>query len=699
MIGKAQTTANLLRDTHPRFHVSVETYTVGRHTKSSRFAHIVQQSAPGQRRWAARRQPLEQHQGVHPNVAFRVILRRLLYSLHFHHFRKHLGQKSGRIQQFERATRPALGQHQSEFVPDSLATYLVHEGRELLNGPLRSRLQIKREARSKTDTSQHAQLVFDKALPGVTDRAHQTEFQIFSATDEVQDRIIDWVQHHAIDGEVPALHILFRAGGESHRIRMSAVGVDPVTAKRSNLSDKFAGRDQHDSEVSSYGKSSLEQREHLIGRSAGGDVEVLRYATHQQVADATTHEVSLVAGGAQPGHDLPCRIPRCNRSHTYYYRKVSQTSGLILAIESSCDETAAAVVERGHRILSNIVASQIATHAPYGGVVPELASREHLRNIVPVVRAALDKAGVRLQDLDAVAVTEGPGLAGALLVGVAYAKSLAFALNKPLLAVNHLEGHIHAVLMAHSELGKARSLALVVSGGHTHLYLIEQGSYRNVGATLDDAAGEAFDKVAKLLGLGYPGGPWIDALAAHGDPTAVAFSLTQVKHKAHRPDAPAARFAFSFSGIKTAVLRFVQIHDLYPSIERRREVLAAIPLAGPNDALPLCDARTLGLIASFQRAVVEDLKRKTFQAAEALGAESVLVSGGVAANRELRARFTEEAGRRGLPIAFPTVALSTDNAAMIAAAAWQKYLAGGFAALELTADASLELGTKMTGTK
>jgi N6-L-threonylcarbamoyladenine synthase len=378
---------------------------------------------------------------------------------------------------------------------------------------------------------------------------------------------------------------------------------------------------------------------------------------------------------------------------------VSQTSGLILAIESSCDETAAAVVERGHRILSNIVASQIATHAPYGGVVPELASREHLRNIVPVVRAALDKAGVRLQDLDAVAVTEGPGLAGALLVGVAYAKSLAFALNKPLLAVNHLEGHIHAVLMAHSELGKARSLALVVSGGHTHLYLIEQGSYRNVGATLDDAAGEAFDKVAKLLGLGYPGGPWIDALAAHGDPTAVAFSLTQVKHKAHRPDAPAARFAFSFSGIKTAVLRFVQIHDLYPSIERRREVLAAIPLAGPNDALPLCDARTLGLIASFQRGVVEDLKRKTFLAAEALGAENILVSGGVAANRELRRRFTEEAGLRGLPIAFPTVALSTDNAAMIAAAAWQKYLAGGFAALDLTADASLELGTKMTGTK
>jgi N6-L-threonylcarbamoyladenine synthase len=374
---------------------------------------------------------------------------------------------------------------------------------------------------------------------------------------------------------------------------------------------------------------------------------------------------------------------------------------MILAIESSCDETAAAVVERGRRVLSSIVASQIAIHAPYGGVVPELASREHLRNIVPVVRTALAKGGVRFSDLEAIAVTEGPGLAGALLVGVAYAKSLAFALAKPLIAVNHLEGHIHAVLLAHSEtlqLGNARSLALVVSGGHTHLYLVryqgESFTYRNVGATLDDAAGEAFDKVAKLLGLGYPGGPWIDALAPHGDASAVAFTLTQVKQKAHRPNSPADRFAFSFSGIKTAVLRYVQIHDLYPSIERRREALAASPSAGPAEALALCDARTLGLIASFQRAVVEDLKRKTFQATEALGTESILVSGGVAANRELRVRFTEEAERRGLPIAFPTVALSTDNAAMIAAAAWPRFLAGELAPLDLTANASLALGKK-----
>ena len=376
---------------------------------------------------------------------------------------------------------------------------------------------------------------------------------------------------------------------------------------------------------------------------------------------------------------------------------MSQTEGLVLAIESSCDETAAAVVERGRRVLASVVASQIAVHAPYGGVVPELASREHLRNIVPVVRAAMEKAQVQFADLDAIAVTQGPGLAGALLVGVAYAKSLAFALGKPLIAVNHLEGHIHAVLLTQQEQhAYARALALVVSGGHTHLYLTSQENgkftYRNVGATLDDAAGEAFDKVAKLLGLGYPGGPWIDALAPAGDPTAVAFSLSQVKHKAHRPDAPVDRFAFSFSGLKTAVLRYVQVHDLYPSIEARRKALAAIPSAGPADALAFCDARTLGLIASFQRTVVEDLKRKTFQAAHALDVEAILVSGGVAANRELREQFTAEAARQGLPIAFPTLALSTDNAAMIAAAAWPKFEAAVFAPLDLTADASLALG-------
>ena len=238
----------------------------------------------------------------------------------------------------------------------------------------------------------------------------------------------------------------------------------------------------------------------------------------------------------------------------------------------------------------------------------------------------------------------------------------------------------------------------MVSGGHTHLYLTEHEAegftYRNVGATLDDAAGEAFDKVAKLLGLGYPGGPWIDALAPHGDASAVAFSLTQVKQKAHRAQLAAGerRFSFSFSGIKTAVLRFVEIHDLYPSIERRKQALASFSLPQPSDALLWCDARTLGLIASFQRAVVDDLRRKTFRAAEALGAESILVSGGVAANRELRARFTEEAEKRALPIAFPTVALSTDNAAMIGAAAWPRFVMGEFARLDLTGDPRLPLG-------
>ncbi|MGA3101801.1 MAG: tRNA (adenosine(37)-N6)-threonylcarbamoyltransferase complex transferase subunit TsaD [Terracidiphilus sp.] len=413
-------------------------------------------------------------------------------------------------------------------------------------------------------------------------------------------------------------------------------------------------------------------------------------------------------------------------------------SGLILGIETSCDETAAAIVERGARTLSSVVASQIATHARYGGVVPELASREHLRAIVPVVRAALAEASVTLADLDAIAVTSGPGLAGALLVGITYAKALAFANNLPLIAVNHLEGHIHAVLLqeresaAHAQnegapgpvfgtwdstqFSPSSALALVVSGGHTHLFLAQPAcgdpngtwTYTLIGRTVDDAAGEAFDKVAKLLGLGYPGGPWIDALAPYGNPHAVPFAFAQFKPKAHlagkapartkaAKTAPIARldphFLFSFSGIKTAVLRYVELQGLRAEAKARvSRVLANFrPPQTREEALALCPQPTLDLIASFQHAVVGDLMKKTFAAAESLGAKRILVTGGVAANHELRARFAAEADQRGLRIAFPTLALSTDNAAMIAAAAWPRLLAQDFAPPELTADPSLAL--------
>jgi len=370
--------------------------------------------------------------------------------------------------------------------------------------------------------------------------------------------------------------------------------------------------------------------------------------------------------------------------------------GLILGIESSCDETAAAVVRGGLEVLANVVASQVSLHAAYGGVVPELASREHLRNLVPVVRAAIEQAGIVFEDLDAVAVTQGPGLAGALLVGILFAKALAFGLGKPLIAVNHLEGHIHAVLMeTHRHGGPAHEgslLALVVSGGHTHLYLAARGSggmwsYRNVGRTVDDAAGEAYDKVAKLLGLGYPGGPWMDALAPHGDPAAVQFNFAAIKSKE-----PGVRFDFSFSGIKTAVLRYVQSHGMEDAIEARRAALAVAPDLKAAEAAGLFDPQTLDLIASFQAAVVGNLMRQTFAAAEAFGAQAILVSGGVAANRELRRRFTEEAQKRGLRVAFPAVALSTDNAAMIAAAAWPKFVAGEFAPDVMGAQPQLTLG-------
>jgi N6-L-threonylcarbamoyladenine synthase len=383
---------------------------------------------------------------------------------------------------------------------------------------------------------------------------------------------------------------------------------------------------------------------------------------------------------------------------------------LILGIETSCDETGAAVVRSGQRILSNVVASQIATHQPYGGVVPELASREHLRAIVPVVRQALAEAGQTYASVDAIAVTQGPGLAGALLVGISFAKALAFALEKPLIAVNHLEGHIHAVLLQQRQSGDAELhfpvLALVVSGGHTHLYLARVHenlwTYRNIGHTRDDAAGEAFDKVAKLLGLGYPGGPLIDLLAPHGNPHAVRFQIAQIKHPDRRDhklgdhgrvpseeDGP--HFDFSYSGIKTAVLRYVETQNLKPAIETRRQALAGISNPTLEDIRGLCDRQTLDLVASFQRSMVNDLVMKTLAAAREYDVRTLFVSGGVAANQELRTTFEREAGMQGLPVLFPSRALSTDNAAMIAAAAFPKFLRGEFVAMDFCAEAGMAL--------
>jgi len=390
----------------------------------------------------------------------------------------------------------------------------------------------------------------------------------------------------------------------------------------------------------------------------------------------------------------------------------------ILGIESSCDETGAAVVRSGQQILSNVVASQISTHQPYGGVVPELASREHLRAIVPVVRQALAEASHTYQSVDAIAVTQGPGLAGALLVGISFAKALAFGLEKPLIAVNHLEGHVHAVLLERRQAGQAELqfpvLALVVSGGHTHLYLAraeaDLWTYANIGHTRDDAAGEAFDKVAKLLGLGYPGGPIIDRLAPHGDPQAVKFQIAQIKHRdrndrGKNESAKAAgeredsqpQFDFSYSGIKTAVLRYVEKENMAEAIEARRRALAEIIATKHGqptieDYLRLCDRQTLDLVASFQRAMVSDLVTKTLAAAREYDAGTLFVSGGVAANRELRETFEREAEMQGLSVFFPSRKLSTDNAAMIAAAAYPKFLRQELVPMDFSAEAGMVLG-------
>jgi N6-L-threonylcarbamoyladenine synthase len=356
----------------------------------------------------------------------------------------------------------------------------------------------------------------------------------------------------------------------------------------------------------------------------------------------------------------------------------------ILGIESSCDETAAAVVEDGRSILSSIVSSQVA-HAKYGGVVPELASREHLRAIVPVVRLALEQSSTGLSDLAAIAVTQGPGLAGSLLVGVTYAKALALAQRLPLIAVNHIEGHIHAV--ASQSRIELPALALVVSGGHTHLYEVRSHTsdgfvYRLLGRTRDDAAGEAFDKVAKLLGFGYPGGPVIDKLAPHGDSHVVRFTL--VKMKGNTLD-------FSFSGIKTAVLRWVEARELDAEIAARRALLKLNPQPSVEEWLSVTPQATLDMLASFQRTVIEELLRRAVRSAEKIGARSLIISGGVACNTGLRA--SADAYRLSYPVFFPEPGLSTDNAAMIAAAAFPKFARGEFADMTLRASASLALGS------
>jgi len=376
---------------------------------------------------------------------------------------------------------------------------------------------------------------------------------------------------------------------------------------------------------------------------------------------------------------------------------------LVLGIESSCDETAAAVVADGERILASIVASQVLTHERYGGVVPELASREHLKKISPIVDEALERAGVGLNDIDALAVTEGPGLIGSLLVGLVYGKALAQALGKPLVGVNHLEGHIHAVLLEHklaqqagqeAEPMRLPAVALVVSGGHTSLFLVETHnsdrppvfSYTRLGQTRDDAAGEAFDKVAKLLALGYPGGPIIDHLAPFGNPAAVEFG--RIKMKGNPLD-------FSFSGLKTAVLYRVRGTELAVEAEARRAWRQSVGRATADEVRAQCSPATLDLVASFQNAVITDLVERTLAAAEGARVQTILVSGGVACNSLLRTRFAKAARAEALEAFFPSLELSTDNAAMIAAAGYYKLLAGQRADASLTAHASFPLGTKM----
>lgn len=338
---------------------------------------------------------------------------------------------------------------------------------------------------------------------------------------------------------------------------------------------------------------------------------------------------------------------------------------LVLGIETSCDETAAAIVRDGREMVSSVIASQVKTHERFGGVVPELASREHLDKIVPIVDEAFTRADVNPSDIDGIAVTVGPGLVGSLLVGVSYAKAMAFALNKPLVGVNHIEGHIYSVAFENPPV-EYPAMALIVSGGHTNLFLIPTpGKYKVIARTRDDAAGEAFDKVAKLLGLGYPGGPIIEKLALEGNENAVRFSIPRMADG--KPD-------FSFSGLKTAVSKYVRETGLKPAN------------SGAEPSKEIKD-----LAASFQSVVIRSLVKTMERLARAYGPKTLIVAGGVACNKALRSACEKAATELGVPVYFPSPHLSTDNAAMIAAAGTVKLQAGERAGLDLNADVTLRL--------
>jgi N6-L-threonylcarbamoyladenine synthase len=338
---------------------------------------------------------------------------------------------------------------------------------------------------------------------------------------------------------------------------------------------------------------------------------------------------------------------------------------LVLGIETSCDETAAAIVRDGREMVSSVIASQIATHKRFGGVVPELASREHLDKIVPIVEEAFTGTGISKEQIDGIAVTVGPGLIGSLLVGVSYAKAMAFALSKPLVGVNHIEGHIYSVCFENPPV-EHPALALIVSGGHTNLFFVPNaGKYKVVSRTRDDAAGEAFDKVAKMLGLGYPGGPIIEKLAREGNPKAVKFATPRMGD--NRPD-------FSFSGLKTAVTKYVRESGLQPVHDGEE------PSQGIKD-----------LAASFQSTVVRSLVTTMERVAQDYQPKTLIVAGGVACNDALRAASRVAAAKLRVPIYFPSPHLSTDNAAMIAAAGTVKLQAGERAGWDLNADVMLRL--------
>lgn len=573
-----------------------------------------------------------------PHITFVVVLGGLGHAFAGLEFRQHKGQNA-RVLQILKSHRCAA-RHDDfiEFVTHTFPTDFVGQRRVFFNRGISVRMVAKTQRVFKTDGSQDAQMVFQNALVRVANKANEFVAYVVAASHKIQHLLGERIVKKSVDSEVAAQRIV-RGVGENHGVGTTPITGAGVAAESRHFKRVTVFVHVNDPEGFAHGVSVREKFFNLLRQSAGGNVVVFGLAVHQHVAHATARPVGLMAGVLKSAHNVDGGF--LHGVVDIVAKLCYSFSMKILAIETSCDETSVSLVEDGRKVLSNVIASQISKHAPNGGVVPEVAAREHISAMIPVLREALSEAGLTWDEVDAIAVTKEPGLVGSLVVGRMTASALAFALNKPLIEVNHVHGHMYSSWLGESAAPEFPVLILTVSGGHNELVLMRgHGQFEMVAETLDDSAGEAFDKIARLLGLGYPGGPAIEERAKLGNPAAVKFPVALRGEK-----------NFSFSGLKTSVFYYLKENEARLSDEHF-----------VNDTA-----------AAFQEAVVNALVEKLMLAVEEYAPREVHLTGGVSANRFLRGRIEEELSRlRDAPLFRSPVKIEycTDNAAMIGAAAF-----------------------------